>query len=93
LLRLIARAEDTNLIFRSDLETLSSIREEAENAAEQIEATQSLEPLVELDRRFIARNLSPGGSADLLALALFFHFLEETAERDFPLEVFPPSHS
>ena len=33
-----------------------------------------------LDRAYIAENLSPGGSADLLALCFFLHFLKE----DFP---------
>ena len=31
--------------------------------------------LARLDVTFIARNLSPGGSADLLALTLFLHRL------------------
>jgi triphosphoribosyl-dephospho-CoA synthetase len=31
--------------------------------------------LSELDRAFVARNLSPGGSADLLSLMWFFHRL------------------
>lgn len=77
LLHLIAHVEDTNLMSRSDLETQGRIREDAQNAARQIEEKQNLEPLFELDRRFIAQNLSPGGSADLLALTLFFYFLEE----------------
>ena len=33
--------------------------------------------LRELDRAFTARNLSPGGSADLLALCWMLHFLRE----------------
>ena len=77
LLSLMAHVDDTNLIARSDLETHRRIQEEARTLLRRIEATRNLEPLFELDRRFIARNLSPGGSADLLALTLFFHFLEE----------------
>lgn len=32
--------------------------------------------LVELDDQFIAENLSPGGSADLLALTYLLHFFK-----------------
>ena len=31
-----------------------------------------------LDERFILEDLSPGGSADLLALTLFLHILENS---------------
>ena len=79
LLCLMAHVEDTNLISRSDLETLGRIQGEAKTVLQRIEEEQNLEPLFELDRRCIAQNLSPGGSADLLALTLFFHFLEEAA--------------
>ena len=33
-----------------------------------------------LDRAYIEENLSPGGSADLLALCFLLHFLKEAAE-------------
>ena len=36
------------------------------------------ETLLRLDREFIAQNLSPGGSADQLALCWLLHFLGET---------------
>ena len=37
-----------------------------------------LAKIEELDREFIEKNLSPGGSADLLALTYFLHFLEKS---------------
>ncbi len=33
--------------------------------------------LLELDQAFIEKNLSPGGSADLLAICYFLYFLEQ----------------
>ena len=36
------------------------------------------EDLKEMNRVFINDNLSPGGSADLLALTWFLHFVKET---------------
>ena len=35
------------------------------------------ETLLVLDADYIERNLSPGGTADLLALAYMLHFLKE----------------
>ena len=40
--------------------------------------------IARLDRQFVAENLSPGGSADLLALTLLLHFM-----RDFENEKAP----
>jgi len=37
----------------------------------------------QLDRALIARHLSPGGSADLLALCYLLHFLKEATEAEF----------
>lgn len=38
-------------------------------------------PWESLDKRFIEKNLSPGGSADLLALTLLLFFLKEHPQR------------
>jgi holo-ACP synthase/triphosphoribosyl-dephospho-CoA synthase len=81
LLCLIAHVEDTNLISRSDFETQKHVQNEVKKILLQIDENPSLEPLFELDRFFIAKNLSPGGSADLLALTLFFHFLFPEVKR------------
>ncbi len=76
LLALIAGTVDTNMIHRG------GIQRQRETAAE-IAALLEREPfpdrgtLEELDARFVAENLSPGGCADLLAMALLLHFLAE----------------
>ena len=74
LLHLIAATDDTNLIHRSDRNTQQKLRQEI---AEWITATPfpSTESIVAMDQDFIDRNLSPGGSADLLAVTYFLHFL------------------
>ena len=63
----MAILNDTNLLHRGGAEGLCFVRTEAERIAalptEQWEAA-----LQALDRELIARNLSPGGSADMLAL-------------------------
>lgn len=74
LLALIANTADTNLIHRSSLEEQKDI---AKKIADLIKSNPypSREVLEQLDDRFIQKNLSPGGCADLLAITYFLHFL------------------
>lgn len=74
LLHLLAVTDDTNLIHRSDLATLREIQSRLQKLLAD-DPYPSLKVIEELDREFIERNLSPGGSADLLALTYFLHFL------------------
>ncbi|MBQ8040746.1 MAG: triphosphoribosyl-dephospho-CoA synthase CitG [Lachnospiraceae bacterium] len=74
LLHLIARVSDTNLYHRGGTEGASF----AANAARSLLETTDYPPLEQmeaLDDAFIARNLSPGGCADLLAVTYFLHTL------------------
>lgn len=67
--------EDTNLLHRGGEESLRF----AQRSAAHINAlppAERMAALCALDGAFIARNLSPGGCADVLALALLFHALE-----------------
>ena len=79
LLAILAHTDDTNLITRSDRETQQTT---AKNVAALLEEAPypQWETLMKLDRQFTESNLSPGGSADLLALTLFIHFLSQTDE-------------
>lgn len=79
LLAMLAGAVDTNLIARGGLE---GQREAAARTAQLLERDPfpTREALEELDDWFIRRNLSPGGSADLLAVCYLLHFLR-TEER------------
>lgn len=74
LLALIAEVDDSNMICRSDRETAETAKHEAKRL---LESDPTMDDLRELDRRFTGQNLSPGGSADLLAIAFFFRALEE----------------
>ena len=79
LLSIIANTADTNLIARGGIDR-------QKQAAAELRALLQADPYPDratveaLDRAYIAENLSPGGSADLLALCFFLHFLKE----DFP---------
>ena len=72
LLRLIQAVQDTNILTRSDPQTLQWAQQQAGKALEQGAGPEQMR---ELDRAFTARNLSPGGCADLLALSLFLFFM------------------
>lgn len=82
LLAILAHTDDTNLIARSDRETQQKTAADLAALLEQ-EPYPDWETLAELDRRFTEKDLSPGGSADLLALTLFIHFLSKTNEEEF----------
>jgi holo-ACP synthase/triphosphoribosyl-dephospho-CoA synthase len=76
LLHLISAVTDTNIIHRSDPETMEKIRQDAGAFLAADPAPPAIgKYAAKLDSEFIARNISPGGSADMLALTLFLHWL------------------
>ena len=64
----MAALEDTNLLHRGGREGLDFVMHAAAGISG-MPADERIEALNELDRELISRNLSPGGSADMLALA------------------------
>jgi len=70
LLSVMAELEDTNIIYRGGEEALEYMRKEAVSILER-PASERAAAVRELDRAFCARHLSPGGCADILALAIF----------------------
>ena len=75
LLTLLSQVEDTNLLYRGGSEGLAFVQREAA-AILAGPPDQYIPRLKELDAACIARNLSPGGSADLLALGLLLYRTE-----------------
>lgn len=80
LLELIVHTADTNMIHRGGYEGMLRARLEVKNALER-DGFYRRQTLEELDAYFIENNLSPGGSADLLALTLLLFFLKEHPQR------------
>ena len=74
LLAILAGTEDTNLIKRSDPKTHQRLQREIQEFLAP-EPYPDAAVLARLDDRFIEKNLSPGGSADLLAATYFLYFL------------------
>lgn len=76
LLAILSCTDDTNMISRGGMETENEKRRRlAELLA--CDPYPDRETLQALDREYTAENLSPGGSADLLALCWLLHFLKE----------------
>ena len=75
LLYLLTAVDDTNLIHRSDRQTQLQIQKEIAELLKK-DPFPDMKTIEELDREFIKRNLSPGGSADLLAITYFLHFMD-----------------
>lgn len=81
LLAIIANSTDTNLIARSDRATQLAVVEELKALLARTPYPDEA-ALRALDDRFIAANLSPGGSADLLALCYLLHFFKTEVLED-----------
>ena len=64
----MASLEDTNLLHRGGMEGLEFVRRSAAEISA-MPAEERIGALEALDREMITRGLSPGGSADILALA------------------------
>jgi triphosphoribosyl-dephospho-CoA synthase len=77
---LLAATMDTNVLFRGGSEGLGFIQTQAKDFLERgsVFATGWKQRAVSLHRRCSAKNLSPGGCADLLAAAWFVHQLQST---------------
>lgn len=81
LLAIIANSTDTNLIARSDRATQQAVATELKALLAETPYPDEA-ALCALDDRFIAANLSPGGSADLLALTYLLHFFQTEVRED-----------
>lgn len=73
LLTLMSKTEDSNIIARHGPETLRRVQADAEGflMAGGAYREQGVRELILMDQRYTAENISPGGSADLLAATIF----------------------
>lgn len=80
LLQLMATVEDANLINRGGIDAWQSVQKYARKLLsaypEAPSHTKFINALTTFDQHLIEEHLSPGGSADLLALSYFFAKLE-----------------
>ena len=67
LLRIMCDLDDTNIVYRTDYDTMLNVKTQARHLLEDF----SEAGIDDLNRDFVSRNISPGGSADMLALVVF----------------------
>ena len=69
LLLIMSQLDDTNVIHRVGYDEAQRVKHEARALLDDF----SIPGLEQMNRGYIARNISPGGSADMVALTLFIH--------------------
>ena len=67
LLRIMCDLDDTNIVYRTDYDTMLNVKTLARHLLEDF----SEAGIEDMNRDFVSRNISPGGSADMLALVVF----------------------
>ena len=67
LLRIMCDLDDTNIVYRTDYDTMLNVKTLARHLLEDF----SEAGIDDLNRDFVSHNISPGGSADMLALVVF----------------------
>ena len=79
LLHLVASVEDTNIVSRHDLDASVYAMERAKTALALggMATPEGRADIERMDRDFIERRISPGGSADLLAITYFLANMKE----------------
>lgn len=77
LIELLAHVEDTNVLARYGEEGLEVVRAYTHKALQRggVTTADGWKIIKEMDQVFVEKNISPGGTADLLAVTLMLHFL------------------
>lgn len=76
LIHLMSRLNDTTIIHRTDIETLNEVKATCKKIIESGGYSSNEETVEELSKQYMKRNISPGGSADLLVLKIVFEDLK-----------------
>ncbi|MGB4588432.1 MAG: triphosphoribosyl-dephospho-CoA synthase CitG [Clostridiaceae bacterium] len=79
LLLLMSITEDSNVVSRGGIESLNDVKSQSKLFLEKggIKNPDARNILKRMNEDFIRKNISPGGSADLLSIAIFFGKLEK----------------
>ena len=87
LLSLMTVVEDSNVIWRTDYDTLLEVQRIAKNILSlgSVFTEKGRMAIAETERYFLQRRISPGGSADLLSVTITLYLLEH---KEFPNDIF-----
>ena len=84
LLRIMCDLDDTNIVYRTSLAMMKQVKEEsrsvlsrwseATHGTPQADGGTNIDTILgDMNRSFVQRNISPGGSADMLSLVVFIN--------------------
>lgn len=75
LIGIMSRCDDTTLLHRKTIDTLEYVKNKAKEAMDLGGMNTELgkKAILEMDEEFMKLDISPGGSADLVAMTLFFY--------------------
>ncbi len=75
LITLMSQVEDSNILYRSNMDRLKQVQKMSRDFLNNggMYQKNAMEIMMAWDRQFIDWNISPGGSADLLAITLFIY--------------------
>ncbi|HAN78996.1 MAG TPA: hypothetical protein DCQ31_15135 [Bacteroidales bacterium] len=79
LLAIMSELDDTNILYRSDMETLQLLKQKCKFALHNF----SEENYSEIINFCNAKRISPGGAADLLSISIFIYLLKTEFNYDF----------
>lgn len=87
LIALMTVVEDSNVIWRTDYETLLEVQRIAKDILNlgSVFTEKGRMAIAETERYFLQRRISPGGSADLLSITITLYLLEH---KEFPNDIF-----
>lgn len=87
LIALMTVVEDSNVIWRTDYDTLLEVQRIAKNILSlgSVFTEKGRMAIAETGRYFLQRRISPGGSADLLSVTITLYLLEH---KEFPNDIF-----
>lgn len=73
LISLMAVVEDSTVVYRQDIDTLKKVQNDAKKLLEigAINKEKEKKMIIDLEKEYIDKNISPGGCADLLAISIF----------------------
>ncbi len=76
LIKIMSEADDTNIVSRGNVDSLFYVKKKSKSILD-MPLDSQIKEVYEFDNDLISKNLSPGGSADLLAATLMVYFLNK----------------